>query len=164
VNVRPAQPNDVPAVLPLVRKVAAFHQALDPAKYSFKSDPGELYRAWLMRKTSDELAVFLVADVAAAGEPPRVVGFLIGTVEAEIPIYTLREFGFVHDLWVEDDYRHEGIGRQLVMQAIERFSEIGVAQVRLDVLERNEPARNLFAACGFRASAVEMIRELTKPD
>ena len=37
---------------------------------------------------------------------PYLVGFLIATVEREIPIYRLHEFGFIHDLWVEPEYRN----------------------------------------------------------
>ena len=57
-------------------------------------------------------------------------------------------------------YRNEGTARQLVMLAVERFREIGVEQIRLDTAAANEPARALFAACGFRASTVEMLMEL----
>lgn len=156
--VRPAKSEDVAAVLPMVRRIAAFHQALDPAKYTYRSDPGEMYRDWLKRKTTDPRAVFLVADVSRAGETPRIAGFLIGTVEAEIPIYTLGEFGFVHDVWVEEAYRGEGIGKQLVMEAIERFEQMGLEQIRLDVLVANDPAKNLFESCGFRPSITEMLR------
>ncbi|MDB5356261.1 MAG: GCN5-related N-acetyltransferase [Phycisphaerales bacterium] len=159
-NVRPATVDDVPAVLPMVAKICAFHQALDPAKYSFLPNPEERYRGWLASRANDPRSVFLVADAAAGGEPPRLAGFLVGTVEAEIPIYRLREFGFIHDLWVEEAYRNEGWARQLVTLAIERFREIGVGQVRLDVLAANGPARGLFAACGFRASTIEMLTEL----
>jgi ribosomal protein S18 acetylase RimI-like enzyme len=88
------------------------------------------------------------------------VGFLIGTVEREIPIYRLEEYGFIHDLWVEPDYRNEGLARQLVTLATERFRAIGVKQVRLDVLVTNVPARGLFEACGFRPSVTEMLIEL----
>lgn len=159
-TIRPATAEDVPAVLPLVRKVAAFHEALDPAKYGYRADPGDLYRDWLTRKADDPRAAFLVADAAGRGEPTRVVGFLIGTVEPELGIYRLREYGFVHDLWVDEDYRHEGVGRQLVMLAVERFAAAGARQVRLDVVEGNGSARKLFEACGFRASVVEMLLEV----
>ena len=159
-TIRPATAADVPAIVPLVRKVEAYHQRSNPAKYLFRGDPGEMYRAWLERSTTDERAVFLVCDAAARGEPPNVVGFLIGTVEPEIRIYVLREYGWVHDLWIDEAYRHEGVGRQLVMQAIERFAGLGVKQVRLDVLANNEPARKLFEACGFRPSVVEMLLEV----
>lgn len=159
-TIRPATVEDVPSVLPLVRKEAAFHEAADPAKYGFKPDPGEMYRGWMTRQATDPRGVFFVADAAGRGEPPRVVGFLIGTIEAEIRIYRLAEYGFVHDVWVDEDYRHEGTARQLVMQAIERFTQLGAKQVRLDVLMKNEPAQKLFEACGFRPSVVEMLLEM----
>jgi ribosomal protein S18 acetylase RimI-like enzyme len=155
-DIRPATPEDVPAVLPMVRKVCAFHEALDPAKYGFRGDPGRMYDRWLVNRAKDPRSVFLVAEA----EPGRLVGFLVGTVEEEIPIYRIKEFGFVHDLWVEEKYRNEGIARQMVTLAVERFREIGVKQVRLDTAYHNEPARALFAACGFRPSIVEMLIEL----
>jgi ribosomal protein S18 acetylase RimI-like enzyme len=114
-----------------------------------------MYRGWLAARATDARSVFLVADT---GE--KIVGFLVGTVEPEIPIYKLREMGFIHDLWVEEEYRHEGIGRQLVTVAVERFREIGVAQVRGDTAWQNEAARNLMRSVGFRPSIVEMLIEI----
>ena len=67
----------------------------------------------------------------------------------------------MHDVWVEEDYRHEGIGRQMAMLAIERFRDIGVTQVRLETAAANEPARKLFASCGFRIASNEMMVELS---
>ena len=159
-DIRPAAPEDVPDVLPMVAKVCAFHESLDPAKYGFRADPARMYDRWLVNRSKDPRSVFLVGDAARSGEPRRLVAFLVGTVEAEIPIYRLKEFGFIHDLWVEEKYRHEGIGRQIVTLAVERFRQIGVKQVRLDTAWGNEAARGLFAACGFRPSVVEMLTEL----
>jgi ribosomal protein S18 acetylase RimI-like enzyme len=162
-EIRPATPADVPAVLPMVRRVCAFHERLDPAKYSFRDDPAHLYRDWLARRATDPRSVFLVADRGGGGDKGKLVGFLVGTVEDEIPIYRVEAFGFLHDLWVEDDYRHEGLARQMVTLAIERFREIGVTQVRLDVAAGNEPARALFERCGFRPSVTEMLMEVESP-
>jgi ribosomal protein S18 acetylase RimI-like enzyme len=158
-DVRPATPQDVPAVLPMVRKLCELHRAWDPAKYDFVDGIEEMYRGWLTARSTDSRAVFLVADRPGRGP----VAFLIGTVEREIPIYRLREFGFIHDLWVEEDYRHEGVARQLVMRAVERFGEIGVSQIRLDTAAANEAARRLFERCGFRTSVTEMLTQLEKP-
>jgi ribosomal protein S18 acetylase RimI-like enzyme len=158
--IRPARPEDVPGVLPMVAKICAFHEALDPAKYPFLPHPEEMYENWLVARAKDRRSVFLVAErEASGGEPAALVGFLVGETEREIGIYRLREYGFVHDLWVEPAYRNEGLARQLVMLAVERFREIGVAQVRMDVASGNEPARRLFEACGFRVSTVEMLIE-----
>jgi ribosomal protein S18 acetylase RimI-like enzyme len=162
-EIRPATPDDVPAVLPMVRAVCAFHEKLDPAKYSFRGDPGEMYDDWLRRRATDSKSVFLVADAGPDEQDPswrKLVGFIVGTVTEEIPIYRIKRFGFLHDLWVEERYRHEGIGRQLVTEAVARFREIGVPQVRLDTADANEAARALFRACDFRPSVVEMLTEL----
>jgi len=155
-DIRPATADDVPAVLPMVAKVCAFHQKLDPAKYGFRAHPERMYDGWLVARSTDPRSVFLVAEAG----PRRLAGFLVGTVEPELSIYRLKEFGFIHDLWVEEKYRHEGTARQMVTLAVEQFRDIGVKQVRLDAAYANEPARNLFAACGFRPGIVEMLIEL----
>jgi ribosomal protein S18 acetylase RimI-like enzyme len=155
-TIRPAKPDDVQAVLPMVAAVCAMHEAMEPAKYAFVPDVAEMYSGWLVERSRDPGSVFLVA----ANREEKVVAFLVGTVEREIPIYRIERFGFIHDLWVEPEYRNEGIGRQLVMLAIERFEQIGMKQIRLDTAGANEAARNLFAACGFRVSTTEMLAEL----
>jgi ribosomal protein S18 acetylase RimI-like enzyme len=155
-HIRPATADDAPLVVPMVERLAAFHGERDPAKYSPLPEIGGMYRSWLAERAVDPRAVFLVAQ----REPRRLVAFLIGSVEREIPIYRLREYGFIHDVWVEPEYRNEGLARQLVTLAVERFRGMGMRQVRLDVLVGNPPAIALFQSCGFRASVTEMLLEL----
>src|SRR5438105_1639940 len=104
-NIRPATPEDVPAVLPMVGKIAAFHEQLDPAKYAVRGDPVKAYDRWLFARAKDPRSVFLVADSALANEPAKLVGFLVAGVQDEIPIYQITENGFIYDLWVEESYR-----------------------------------------------------------
>jgi ribosomal protein S18 acetylase RimI-like enzyme len=155
-EIRPATPEDVPAILPMVRKICALHESWDPAKYGFRDDPGAMYDGWLRGRATDRKSVFLVAE----REPGHLVGFLVGQVQPEVPIYRIKSYGFIHDLWVEEPYRNEGVARQMVALAVERFSEMGVEQVRLDAAAKNEPARKLFDSCGFRPSVTEMLLEL----
>jgi ribosomal protein S18 acetylase RimI-like enzyme len=63
-------------------------------------------------------------------------------------------------VWVEEDYRHEGLARQMTMLALEKFRAIGVGQIRLETAAANEAARSLFASCGFRAASTEMLAEI----
>jgi len=154
-EIRSARPDDVEAVVPMVEKICALHKSWDVAKFGFVDDVAGMYRGWLTRRADDPQSVFLVAAA-----PDRLAGFLIGTVEQSIPIYRIKQFGFIHDLWVDEEYRHEGIGRQLTTVAIERFAALGVQQIRLDTAADNDAARSLFAACGFRPSATEMLLEV----
>ncbi len=155
-QIRKANPDDVPAVLPMVRKLCELHRDWDPAKYPFVEGIEKMYDGWLRVRAEDGRSVFLVAEREGKG----IVGFLIGTAEREVPIYRVAEYGFIHDLWVEPEYRNEGVARQMVMLAIETFRERGMGQVRLDTAMKNEAARKLFESCGFRGSVVEMLMEL----
>jgi len=147
----------------MVAQICALHEKWDAAKYAFRADPASMYEPWLKQRAADARSVFLVAE-RQMSDGGRLAGFIVGTVEREVGIYRLKEYGFLHDLWVEPAYRHEGIGRQLAMMAVERFTQMGVKQVRLDTAGPNEAARRLFESCGFRTSAVEMLIELERVD
>jgi ribosomal protein S18 acetylase RimI-like enzyme len=86
--------------------------------------------------------------------------FLIATPMREMEMYKVGEYGFIHDLWVEPAYRHEGVGRQMTTLAFEMFRELGIKQVRLDVWHHNDAARRLYESCGMRVGVVEMLVEL----
>jgi ribosomal protein S18 acetylase RimI-like enzyme len=154
-EIRAATPSDVPAVLPMVGKLATLHENWDPQRFDYRADVEKMYSGWLRARAADERSVFLVAE-----REDKIVAFLIATIEGTIPVYRLHETGFVHDLWVEPEYRHEGIGRQIVMLAIENFREKGVRQIRLETAAANEAARALFTSCGFRVSSIEMLLDI----
>jgi ribosomal protein S18 acetylase RimI-like enzyme len=151
-QIRGAKLEDVPHVLPMVRQLARLHEAWDPTRYAYRTDLAAMYSSWLGERANDSHSVFLVAD---AGD--KIIGFLVATIEKNIPVYQIERYGFIHDVWVEQDYRHEGIARQMTMLAVERFRSHGVQQIRLETAAANEAARSLFAACGFRASTTEML-------
>src|SRR5438093_12672244 len=61
-TIRPATITDVPAVIPIVDKLAALHEKWDPVRYDYKPGTGDMYRKWLTARASDPSSVFLVAD------------------------------------------------------------------------------------------------------
>jgi hypothetical protein len=60
-NVRPATPTDVPAVLPMVASICEMHKQLDAAKYGFLPNPQAKYENWLKTPSTSDRSVFLVA-------------------------------------------------------------------------------------------------------
>jgi ribosomal protein S18 acetylase RimI-like enzyme len=158
-QIRPATPADVPAILPMVAKICALHQAWDSAKYGFLPNPAQRYERWLIQQAKHDRGILLVAET----DTQQLAGFLVATTESEVPIYQLREYGFIHDLWVEPEYRGAGMGRLLIQQAIAAFADLGVQQIRLDTAMANDAARKLFQSCGFRVSTIELLIELPPP-
>ena len=154
-DIRSARPGDVDEVVTMVAKLIELHTQWDRARFETKPTVLEGYKHWLTARADDPSSVFLVAT-----QNDQCVAFLIGTVDESIPIYRVARFGFIHDLWVEPDYRNEGLAKSMTLLALERFKAIGVEQVRLETAIANDAARSLFAACGFRASTQEMLVEL----
>jgi ribosomal protein S18 acetylase RimI-like enzyme len=153
-TIRPATPEDVPQVLPLVKGICDLHESWDPVRFDFKDNVVEMYRLWLTERAKDERSVFIIAE-----RDGKIVAYIVGTIEPEIPIYWQPECGWIHDIFVDENYRNEGIARQLVTLSVEKFTQLGVEQVRLNTAAVNETARELFKACGFRVSTIEMLIE-----
>jgi ribosomal protein S18 acetylase RimI-like enzyme len=152
----------------MVRAICGQHRAWDAEKFGFLDDIVDRYARWLPERATDPRSVFLVAETlppptAARPPAPELVGYLVGTIEDAVPIYWIREHAWIHDVWVEPAHRAHGLGRAMVLSAIDAFSCLGVQQMRLETAALNDASRRLFASCGFRVSAVEMLRPLTTP-
>jgi ribosomal protein S18 acetylase RimI-like enzyme len=162
IRLRPAVLEDIPALVPLIGKICDFHRSRDAVRYSFLPQVEQRYPKWVKGLINNPRDLCLVAedDSENGSASPQLIAFLLAEVETEIPIYELKEYGYIHDLWVEAEYRRAGIARQLVMAAIEHFRQLGLTQIRLDALVSNESAIKLYQTCGFRASTTEMLIEL----
>ncbi len=154
-EIRSATPEDVPQVQTLVAKICALHEQWDKDRFKTIQHPEKQYERWLIARSTDPRSVFLVAEHEA-----KIVAYIVCTIEKEIPIYWMPECGEIHDLWVDEEYRNEGLGKQLTMLTIERFKTLGVKQIRLTTAFANEVGRKLFESCGFRPSTIEMLTNL----
>ncbi|ADJ16033.1 ribosomal-protein-alanine acetyltransferase [Halalkalicoccus jeotgali B3] len=88
------------------------------------------------------------------GEPGFLVawddeGGVVGYVVADSVPNGGRAIGHVKDIAVAPDHRGEGIGRQLLSQALSILGDNGVGWVKLEVRDGNEPALSLYREFGF---------------
>lgn len=157
--IRPATDADVPGVLPMVRALCDLHQARDPERFKVLPDVLDRYARWLPQRAVDPRSVFLVAH--EEHQPGALTGFVVCTVEPEVPIFWIPECGWIHDLFVIPSARRRGVARALTRAVCDRFREMGVKQVRLHTGAFNDQARATFAAEGFRPCVVEMLKPLT---
>jgi GNAT superfamily N-acetyltransferase len=157
--IRAATIEDVPEVLPFVRAICDLHESRDPQRFKVLPDVIERYASWLPIRAVDPKSVFLVAQ-RDAGDRRTLCGYLVGTVEPEIPIFWIPECGWIHDIWLEPEVRGHGAAEQFMIEAERRFREIGVSQLRLHTGVFNEHARAVFGRAGFRPSVIEMIKPL----
>jgi len=87
---------------------------------------------------------FLVA-IGNDGDERPILGYVVGDVTPNHG----RDIGHIKDLAVRPDARGEGIGRQLLREALFELSLSGAVVAKLEVREGNDPARSLYRAEGF---------------
>jgi ribosomal protein S18 acetylase RimI-like enzyme len=158
-TIRPAHPQDLPALARLGAKLAREHHAMDAARFFLPDEPLEAGYAWWLGKELRNRR----AAVLAARSGGRVVGYAYGRMEPR-DWNTLRNAcGVAVDLWVEPAARGAGLGRRLVDALVEALEARGAERVVLNVASRNPAARKLFRRLGFRPTMLEMARERRAP-
>ena|SRR5690349_10786107 len=151
ITIRPASKSDAAA---LGRHGAALmrqHHASDPRRFILTEHPEEGYGRFLVSQLANPDMLVLVAERADG-----VVGYVLAGLEP-ISWRDLRgPCGFIHDLFVHESARREGVGQSLLRDAIAWAHSRGRTQVVLWSKSGNEGAQRLFAKVGFRDTMVEM--------
>ncbi len=80
----------------------------------------------------------------------RLVGYVVCQKVAKGFLEVPYKWGFITDLFVKRNYRHEGIGRKLMETCLEYLKSTGNDYVRLTVWSQNEGAAKLYRELGFK--------------
>lgn len=83
--------------------------------------------------------------VAAAGGPP--IGLIHFTTRQTV--LHRSPSGMIDELIVTAEYQGKGIGKQLVLAAIERCRQLGCCEVEVSTEQTNLKARRFYRKCGF---------------
>ena len=71
-----------------------------------------------------------------------------------------RKFGFITDVFVDEKFRGQGIGRALLKHAENHARENGVSEMMIGVLASNHQARSLYLTQGFEEFAIKLEKKL----
>jgi ribosomal protein S18 acetylase RimI-like enzyme len=152
-TIRRSEPGDLPQIAALAGKLVRMHHAVNPGRFFLPDQVEEGYAWWLERELARQGAVILTA---IRGD--RIVGYAYGTREGRDWNMLLDEHGVVQDVFVVEDARRTGTGRELVLAMVRELEALGAPRIVLSTMVSNEPAQRLFAACGFIPTMLEMTR------
>jgi len=85
--------------------------------------------------------------IAELSEDDAIVGFITTWRDAE------SGFGHIPNLVVAAGHRGQGIGRQLIAFALDRFRAAGLTHARIETLVQNEVGCGLYQSMGFEEIA-----------
>ncbi|QWW69985.1 GNAT family N-acetyltransferase [Rhizobium sp. WYJ-E13] len=160
VQIRPATSGDMETLGGFGALLVAMHHELDARRFieAAKSTPLRYGQFLKSQFTRPEVVVIVAEDDGA----------LLGYAYAELQGFDYMSLrgpaGVIHDLFVDSARRREGVGRMLLEAAMAGLKSLGAERFVLSTAYRNETARSLFAAMGFRPTMIEMTREADQTD
>ena len=125
VTIRPATPDDLPAITRL-------------------DDAHEDFEEFMQSNLNKDDWLLLVAT---AGN--RVIAYGSATIRVYPPIYRDPRYGYIQDVAVTAAYRGQGVGRQLFERMAAWFREKGVSRLELEVSVTNEVSQAFWQKIGF---------------
>jgi diamine N-acetyltransferase len=78
----------------------------------------------------------------------------------QIAVLVPRRFVLIHDMIVDETFRHQGVGQALMKRVDQWAREKGVKEVELGVWEFNVAARSLYEKMGYRTTRRVMRKQL----
>ena len=133
-GVRPVTPDDVPAVVGLVRELAEYEKARHEA-----------------RMTEDQLSAALFGDSCALfGHVAVADGQVVGMALWFLNFSTWRGTHgvYLEDLYVQPQHRGSGLGRELLRTLADVCVQRGYDRLEWSVLDWNTPSIDFYKAAG----------------
>lgn len=155
-NIRLADENDIAPIGVMWEKLALFHNMLDSALPPAARGGGKVYARRLQSRLSDAQTRVVVAE-----DEGVLVGYALAVIVDVIPDMFIQEnnTGFLADIFVEDAYRRQGVGRLLAKAVTDWFVESGVHTYEWYVAEHNEAGKRFWESVGGRRVMVRMRAE-----
>ena len=78
----------------------------------------------------------------------------------DFPLFKPRTYAFIDDLCVVVRYRRQGVGRLLMLSAMQYARACGSASLELNVWGFNEDAQRFYASLGFHCMRMQLEKTL----
>ena len=98
--------------------------------------------------------------VIIAEEKSQIIGYLIATVEKNIPIFTLKKYVEITDLFVKKEFHGRKIGYNLVKNCLEWAKNNNYEKIVLKVFPDNTETIEFYKKIGFSNFFIEMRKNV----
>lgn len=162
ITVREYESMDFEAILPLADRFEDYLISIDDMKRLRREEGfAEKYLTYTIQEMQQKNGKFYVA---CDGE--KLIGGIVGVHEENSPQLTVeqgeRKCGRVSELFVEEEYRGQGIGKMLMEKMENYFRETGCDDIMIESIFPNKNAQGFYKSLGYKERSVELLKELKK--
>ena len=144
VKIERASEKDIETLLEFSRRLNEFERKIYPNYQEFEKMKDRVER-FFRKRVNREDNIFLLAKV-----DDKPVGMIYGWIVRPFPFFKEEKYGYIAEVWVEEEFRGKGIGKKLLKEIIKWFKEKGIRWIRTDVLQKNKNAIKFYEKFGFK--------------
>ena len=151
IQIRRAESTDLPVLAAFALALAEVHVEVDDRRFVVPNGNEQAFLDVFRGALQRPEAVLLVAE-----DDSTPIGYAFVRMEPASIEGLIEQSAWLHDVYVDPPFRGLGVGRQLVLSAIESAQQLGSSSLMLGVSPANTRARRLYDELGFRATMTEM--------
>lgn len=148
-------PEDLPQIGALAGKLVRQHHDFDAQRFMLIPNVEVGYTRFFASQLGSPETLILAAEAQGA-----IVGYAYARLEERDWDALLDGCGALHDIYVDESARRQGVARRLVEAVRGRLQQQGAPRLVLHAASKNHSARAFFAALGFRETMIELTLEL----
>ncbi|MDR1215519.1 MAG: GNAT family N-acetyltransferase [Treponema sp.] len=160
IHIREYFENDYEYLQNFLVKLNQYIMSFDPDKKIYTTkDYKDVYTNELLKLTKENDGIIYIAEANN-----YCVGMIAGIIEKYSIVdnthYKNNKEGRILELFVEENYRKENIGKKLMEKIEEYFKENGCDFLLVDVFEYNKVAKEFYRKSGYNARNIEMCKKI----
>lgn len=143
-SIRKATIADIPKIKELWKELMNFHGDLDPY-FEMRSDAGENFALFLESNIENKSnSIVMVAEVENL-----VVGYMMGMIQENPPVFKLVKYGEIMDACVSEAYRNNSIGENLFKHMRQWFKARNITRIDINAAAKNPISNHFWKKMGF---------------
>jgi GNAT superfamily N-acetyltransferase len=156
-RIRDARPEDLPAVGQLAGRLVRLHHDYDPARWLLVEGVEAGYARFFASQLGKPETIILVAEEEESGE---IVGYAYAGLEERNWADLRDACGRLHDTFVTERARRQGLARGMLLECLRRLTALGVRLAVTTTAWQNETSHALLRSVGFRPTVLELAKDL----
>ncbi|MEP7146327.1 MAG: GNAT family N-acetyltransferase [bacterium] len=123
-----------------------YYEPSDNSKAEFKN--------YIAKRITDEDFNIIISESSG-----KINGYVMGWIDKRPPIYKIRSVGYLSNIFVDNEVRNSGIGKNLYNELENWFLEKNVDYIEIKSDARNTDTINKFRNHGFRDLSITFYKE-----
>ncbi|MCU0693376.1 MAG: GNAT family N-acetyltransferase [Polyangiaceae bacterium] len=156
-RIRNARNDDLEAVGRLAGRLVRLHHDFDPGRWMMPDGVEAGYARYFATQLTNPRTVILVAEDETTHE---IVAYAYAALEERNWAELRDECGRLHDVFVTERARRQGLARAMLRECVERLAAMGTPLVVTTAAWQNRTSQALIKSLGFRPTVIELAKDL----